>query len=70
MNDTGFTCPICGNTEHFIAYAVVLYSPTYISPEGWDYFEGSCDVELAPEAVMRCEECGHEAVHVEFEGRR
>ena len=67
FSPTGFTCPKCGNTEYFTAFAIVLYGPTLIHPDGWNWFGGSFDSELAPEAIMRCEKCEHEAKHYEFE---
>lgn len=66
-SETGFTCPKCGNTEYFTAFAVVLYGPTLIDSNGWNWFGSSFDSELAPGAIMRCEECEYEAVHAEFE---
>jgi len=67
MSATGFKCPKCGQTEYFTAFAVVLYGPTFIHPDGWNYFNGACDVELAPDAIMRCEACEYEGGSDEFE---
>ena len=62
-----YCCPKCGNRKYFTAYSVVLYGKTLITPEGWNWFDCGQDAELAPEAIMRCEECGYEAKHYEFE---
>lgn len=67
MSETGFTCPRCGNTKYFTAFAVVLTGKTFIHPDGWNYFDSPNDVELAPNAMMRCEECEYTAIHHEFE---
>ena len=67
MSDTGFKCPRCGQTEHFTASAVVVATRVDITPDGWDYWSESGNVELYQNALMRCEECGHTAIHHEFE---
>ena len=67
MSETGFVCPNCGNTEHFTAFAIVLYGSVDIDPYGWNWYDSGFDAELLPGAIMRCEECEYEGVHTEFE---
>ena len=66
MSETGFKCPECGNTEYFTAFAIVLTGPTLIHPDGWNWFGGNHDADLADYADMRCEECEYEGNWREF----
>lgn len=68
MSETGFKCPKCGNTEHFTASMVVAtFYDCDISPDGWDYFRNSCEVDLADSSTMMCWECGYEDSYGNFE---
>ena len=61
-DETGYVCPKCGNTEHFTASAVVcVFGDVSITPDGWDYLDcGYGEVDLAEDATLYCEKCGHE----------
>ena len=68
MDETGYTCPKCGNTESFHAdYVVATFWGCYIYPDGWDYSGSEGHVEFDESTNLRCMECGYESNHNEFE---
>lgn len=62
MNETGFKCPKCGQTEHFTASDLVIAGPIDVSPNGYEPKYGhGLHYELPDYARMWCHKCMFEA---------
>lgn len=66
MSETGFKCPVCGQTAEFTADFVELWGTTRITDDGWDYISDNHDVDITEKTRMTCAACGHDGPANEF----
>lgn len=66
MNETGYTCPECGNKESFTADGWVQSCQVLIDPEGWTD-NHLYHTDLPDWATIECDVCDHTAPWYEFD---
>lgn len=61
MDEIGYVCPKCGNTDAFEADAVMfIFDRCRIDAEGWDCFDSYGEGEFLETTNLECLNCGYE----------
>ena len=65
--DTGYVCPKCGNTKHFVAYNLLLRCDLFIEPDRCEWGGWTYDMyDLDEDDLLTCGNCGVELPAEEF----